>query len=226
MEPGTLMSAPVPIVFFNDFYDPNVIGGVEVFLLTLAKGLRDAGNRIQIITPRYQGSAQTDSREGIWVKRIGAYPTYRRFLQLAIGSSPRLRDRLDARECRELVESLGDKAIMHFHNLWGFSPTLMRRFRGPRVVTVHDYWPFCVRRVMVRIGGELCEGRTFVQCAICHTSAPTSIGSMNPLKPQLWYKNNESLFREVDSIIAPSQYMKEFLQRNLQNPHEIRVIIR
>src|SRR3989454_5590843 len=223
VENASISKQKPKVVFFNDFFTPYSVGGAERFLSLLAQGLADRGVKSTVVTPRYRGSPSTDKIGSVEVFRVGSYPSFGRFLRTGSGSSPRLRARRGAVERSQFGPGNPD-TVFHFHNLWRFSTSIIQRIRGRKVMTLHDYGPFCTRRVMVRLSGRICPGPTFLQCALCHASGPTTLGSLNPFKPQVWYSNNKRILTDLDSIIAPSLYMKRFLRKHLGSEDRIELI--
>src|SRR2546425_1152415 len=133
------------VVFFNDYFAPYSVGGAERFLGLLAQGLSDQGVKSTVVTPHYSGSPRTDRVGSVRVFRVGEYPDFKHFHRAHSGTSPRLKVRHAGLELAQFRRG-GSDSVFHFHGLWRFSTSIIQKMDGKKVMTLHDYGPFCIRR--------------------------------------------------------------------------------
>src|SRR5207245_329359 len=48
--------------------------------------------------------------------------------------------------------------VVHFHNIWLLGPAIVNLAPGRKGLTLHDYWPICLRRTMIRVNRQPCPG--------------------------------------------------------------------
>lgn len=73
--------------------------------------------------------------------------------------------------------------------------------------TAHDYWLICQQNNLLKRGYEKCEDASCVFCAL-----------MCRKPPQLWRRTREfgEALREIDFLIAPSNYVKRRVSKSLE----------
>jgi len=158
------------VALLNTFYAPHVLGGTERVVQTLAETLLARGHDPVVVC--------TGAHRGIRRERVGGVSVYSVGLQNVYPLLPLERRRSFARPiwhamdtmnsgmARALGGILDDErpAVMHTHNLTGFSVLAWSaaRERGVAIVhTLHDYYLLCPRSTM------------FTNGANCHRQHPT-----------------------------------------------------
>ena len=155
------------IVLLNTLYPPNVLGGTERVVQTLAESLLARGHEPVV--------ACTGAKRGIHRERVASVPVYYVGLQnvyplLPVDGRSALAkpvwhaiDTVNVGMARALGDILDDERpdVVHTHNLTGFSAlawSAARDRRIPVVHTLHDYYLLCPRSTMFANGAN-CERR-------------------------------------------------------------------
>lgn len=104
------------------------------------------------------------------------------------------------------------ETIFNFHEVWLWGlPDSTSEILSRSVFTIHDYWPFCVRRNRVDVFDRQCARGDFVRCFLCQNVRPLPPTSINPLRPQVWYRKTKSTLAGSAAVVVPSEYMRDFL---------------
>jgi glycosyltransferase involved in cell wall biosynthesis len=192
----------VRICHISNLYPPDVLGGAELVVSHLARGLRDAGHDVTVVTTTRRHQAGEDEVDRIPVHRVPTANLY------WAGDAPRrsrvlkpLWHLLDlwnpvmyARLRRTLRTLRVD--LVHTHNLGGFSASAWSAAAAeglPIVHTLHDHALTCVRAIRMTRAGRVCE-RQCLDCAVRGT----------------WLRR---LSRSVSGVSAPSRFV---LARHLE----------
>lgn len=186
----------------NTYYSPDEVGGTEVCVRSLARGLRERDVFVSIVA-----TGKRDSREtvdGIPVRRIGhenVYwppegPSTNRRLK-ALWHAKQLCRRRVARKVVEALREFGPD-VVHLHNLAAISPAIYRELdRGLGDVgvcqTLHDYWITCFTRRMTDMTGDVCPG----------------------LHWYCWVRGKiiGHLAAGIDAFVSPSRFLADLLVR-------------
>lgn len=161
------------VVLLNTLYAPNVLGGTERVVQTLAESLLARGHQPVVIC--------TGASRGVTLERVGDVPVYSVGLQNVYPLLPPDKRRAVAKPIWHAVDTLNvgmmntlgrildneRPAVMHTHNLTGFSAMAWSAAhdRGiPIVHTLHDYYLLCPRSTMFA-NGVNCE-RQHVTCTL------------------------------------------------------------
>ena len=161
------------VVLLNTLYAPNVLGGTERVVQTLAETLLAQGHEPVVIC--------TGTNRGVARERIGDVPVYYVGLQNVYPLLPPDNRRTVAKPIWHAVDTLNvgmmnalgrilddeRPAVVHTHNLTGFSSlawTAAHDRRIPIVHTLHDYYLLCPRSTMFANGAN-CE-RQHMTCAV------------------------------------------------------------
>jgi glycosyltransferase involved in cell wall biosynthesis len=155
------------ILLLNTLYAPNVLGGTERVVQTLAESLLARGHEPLV--------ACTGAKRGVHRELVAGVPVYYAGLKnvyplLPVDGRNALAkplwhavDTVNIRMARVLGRILDDERpdVLHTHNLTGFSAlawSAARDRRIPIVHTLHDYYLLCPRSTMFANGAN-CERR-------------------------------------------------------------------
>ena len=190
------------VCLVSNLYPPDVLGGAEIVVGRLAKGLQAAGHEVTVVSTAPRARAGWDTVDGVRVRRLGPANVYwagdaprrasilKPLWHLVDLWNPVMYQRLRAL----LVAERPD--VVHTHNLGGFSAAAWSATSAtglPLVHTPHDHSLTCVRAVRMTRSGRVC-GR---QCAPCALRSG-------------WL---ERLSRAVDAVAAPARFV---LERHLE----------
>jgi glycosyltransferase involved in cell wall biosynthesis len=200
---GSLMRKRVMLV--NDFYAPHMVGGAETVVRELAMGLQAHGHDVAVVTARIAGLPSSEIIGGIPVFRIGRFPGSRRTIWLASGTAPgRLSE--STRSDFRAVTATFRPDVTHFHNVWLLGPACVHLASNRKGITIHDYWPVCVRRTLVRASRTPCPGPEPVACRLCRLRAPATWRSFDLLGIESERASHTEALASCDFVTAPSQY--------------------
>jgi glycosyltransferase involved in cell wall biosynthesis len=161
------------VVLLNTLYAPHVLGGTERVVQTLADTLLARGHEPVVVCTDNQPGVRRDVVAGVPVYYVGLQNVYpllpleaRRTLAKPLWHTV---DTVNLGMARELGRILDRErpAIMHSHNLAGFSALAWKvaHDRSVSIVhTLHDYYLLCPRSTMFANGAN-CE-RQHAACAI------------------------------------------------------------
>lgn len=155
------------VLLLSDLYPP-VIGGIELHVRNLARGLSARGHQVTVVTLHHDGQDLVERDGDVLVHRLRgtihrldrAYgDTQRRF------APPFPDPELTAAIWR--IVRAEDPDIVHGHNWLSRSFLPLRRASGAGfVLTLHDYGLVCAKRSLV-YRGALCSGPGLAKCLGC-----------------------------------------------------------
>ncbi|HYA80361.1 MAG TPA: glycosyltransferase [Methylocystis sp.] len=193
------------LLIVSAHYPPNPVGGAEIVAHRQAKRLEADGWRTEVFAGRYDPSeAERDEsvleRENYDGLRIHRTP----LSSIQLGGNFRSR-RHAAQFAQVLSEFRPD--VAHFHNITGLGVNLVgvaRRAGVRTVVTLHDYWGFCLKNVLLRNDLTLCADHD--ACHECVARVATPDGLL-PVRLRRDYVMRE--LGQADAFIAPSNALAE-----------------
>jgi glycosyltransferase involved in cell wall biosynthesis len=186
----------------SNLYPPHVIGGAELVVADIARGLRDSGQDVAVVTTAGRAEARSETIDGLRIHRLPPANLYwagdaRSQLQALKPLwhtidlwNPRMYTTLRSILDRERFD------VVHTHNLGGVSPAVWSAAAAagvPIVHTTHDYSLTCVRSLRMTPAGRICG----VPCTSCALRGA-------------WLRR---LSRHVAGVVAPSQFV---LDRHLE----------
>jgi glycosyltransferase involved in cell wall biosynthesis len=153
-----MKSLHVPFHFY-----PDAVGGTEVYVLALARQLRNSGHEVNIAAPGER--REHYSHEGIPVHRFTTGKL--KDISGLYGDG----DKFAAQQFAEILDET-EPELVHLH---GVSPATsvkvireIKSRRIPVVLTVHIPGILCSRGTMLRYGAEVCDGVIEVRkCSRC-----------------------------------------------------------
>ena len=210
--PAAASSAPLRVLLLAQFYPP-VIGGVEVHVQTLARGLVARGHAVAVATlttgaekpgERLDEGVHVHSLQGA-VQRIGfLHATERRHaIPLA---DPELVGGL-RRLAREFAPD-----VVHAHNWLGRSYVPLKHEIGaPYLVSLHDSGRICTQGRMMFRDEELCTGPSVSRCLSCCAvqfgAAKGSVTYFGNRLARAGEARATDLFLPVSSAVADSNHL-------------------
>ncbi len=204
------------IVFTVHKYPPESLGGVEIYTESLARTLARAGHEVHVFHPSFLATTfeAVDGADGVQVWRA-PFPSSR----TSEGPVPQFWHTFRDRESEVAFQQLLGVVrpdIVHLQHLQGFSARLSALAADlPRVVTLHDYWFFCMNSQLVRPDQAVCEGPGYGwKCVDCATVRP-DLRPLRRLRPAIalplayrnWYLRQ--VVRSVNLFVAPSQFLRQ-----------------
>lgn len=186
----------------SNLYPPDALGGAEVVVGHLARGLQAAGHEVTVVATAPRDRAGWQAVDGVRVHRLDPANIY---WAGAAAGRPRILKPLwhlvdlwnpvMYRRLRALLV-VARPDVVHTHNLGGLSAAAWSAARAtgrPLVHTPHDHSLTCVRAVRMTRSGRVCER----QCAPCALRSG-------------WLQR---LSRAVDAVAAPARFV---LERHLE----------
>ena len=190
------------VCLVSNLYPPDVLGGAEIVVGQLARGLQAAGHEVTVVATAPRARAGSETVEGVPVHRLDPANLYwageaagrprmlKPFWHLVDLWNPVMYRRLRAL----LVAARPD--VVHTHNLGGLSAAAWSATSAtglPLVHTPHDHSLTCLRAVRMTRSGRVCER----QCAPCALRSG-------------WLERRS---RVVDAVAAPARFV---LDRHLE----------
>ena len=190
------------ICLVSNLYPPDVLGGAELVVGHLARGLQATGHEVMAVATAPRARAGRDSVDGVRVCRLdpaniywaGDAPSRPRVVK-PLWHLVDLWNPVMYRRLRSLLAA-EKPDVVHTHNLGGLSAAAWSATRAagiPLVHTLHDHSLTCVRAVRMTRSGRVCER----QCTPCALRSG-------------WL---ERLSRQVDAVAAPTRFV---LERHLE----------
>lgn len=183
------------VLYISSLYAPNVIGGAERVVQSLAEGAVEAGHRAVVVSLGEQKGVRLSCINGVKVYYIGIKNLYWPFRE---GRTPAILkpywhalDTYNPLMSSEVGSILDAERpdLVHTHTLSGFSALAWRpvKQRGlPLVHTLHDYYLMCPKASMFR-DGRNCQKR-------CLPCLPYSL-------PRMHYSNLVDVVTGVSNFI-------------------------
>lgn len=200
------------VMLVNDFYAPHMVGGAEMLVRELAAGLQNRGHSVAVVTARVGDLPAYENIDGIDVHRIGRFPEYKRTARIASGSAPGRLQRATIREFQEVTAQFRPD-VTHFHNVWLLGPFVVNLAVGRKGMTIHDYWPICLRRTLIRVNNSICPGPEPLPCRACRLRAPATLQSFDLLNIEKQYADYANILASCDFVTAPSRFMADQISR-------------
>ncbi len=195
----------VKIVQVITLYQPDFVGGATLVCERLARGLRDRGHEVAVfcgrpdpaLSPYATTSWRVDDTTVTGVHVASGYPP------LAV-ESYRHPEVIPAFE-RMLDDGKPD--IVHIHSIQALGADLLAAAsarRLPVVVTMHDWWWYCVRLFLVDPAGFICPPR--VDPARCHCAPDVDFTARRAFL--------DRMITHAQAVLAPSRFLADAIVAN------------
>ncbi|HEY5302239.1 MAG TPA: glycosyltransferase family 4 protein [Acetobacteraceae bacterium] len=215
----TAAAVPLRILVASNFYPPHIVGGAEIVAERHARELARRGHSVMAIggsipaPGRPAGSLEPEGQQsGVDVQRLALR---------SLEPDDSFRWPTLARRISAFVAMRGID-VVHLHNLVGLGvdAILAAKAAGTRcVVTLHDYWGFCLRQSLSRPNGTVCGD--FEACAGCRRSFVHE-GETLPIRLRRDYV--AWCLEQADVLLAPSAYLADAYHRAGVAPNRIEVL--
>lgn len=225
-------TAPYNVLFVSDAFWP-YIGGAENFAFTILPQLAEQGLEISVLTHRFHGTKPHES-----VKNLKIYRERLFFLEQDFNLFRRIIFYL--RSAQVIMKHVLEKRpnVILAQQLISIPALLVSKFfRVPIIVIVHDYWPICYYRSLLKPNGKLCfsfdnffhEIHKCAKNSICrHSETPRFLGLLFAVPYAIFLSIHtliaKSLLKTTNTVIAVSHFLKKVLVANRFDTRKIRVI--
>ena len=198
-------------------FPPESLGGTEIYTLTLARALVQAGHSVAVFYPSTTVTQLTDDATPEGIQRWRApLPATRASENPASQFWHTFRDQAIEGAFSTFLQQV-QPDLVHFQHVQGVSARLIELATGrPRLATLHDYWYFCANSQLIRPDRQPCNGpnwgcRNCVDCATARADLEP-LRRLRPLVALPFAYRNHYLRRMVDQIdrfIAPSEFLRQ-----------------
>lgn len=186
----------------STFYPPYHIGGDAMHVFYLSNKLAEYGHDVHIIHSidsyywkrKLEPKKEYTNHNNVVVHSLKTHLKIQPIISYILGRS--------SSKIHNMINDIKPD-ILHHHNIAGFGPSIFDMKAIKSLYTAHDYWMICPMNGLMKYNGNICNFKT--NCMMC------SLSSMRP--PQLWRYTNtfKNRIKNIDVIIAPSNYMKNKL---------------
>jgi glycosyltransferase involved in cell wall biosynthesis len=194
----------------SSYYPPYHIGGDAVHVKYLSEELVKLGHEVHVMfsldgyrykKPDFKGSLkETEENNGVILhplqSPLGKADLYLTYL---LGKSYYIKKTFD-NLLREIKPD-----IVHHHNIFFLGYDIMEKQGNyTNLYTAHDYWLICQRFDLMKYGQKECENKSCLSCTF-----------LSKRLPQTWRGSKKFIqaIGDIDTIIAPSNFMKKKLSK-------------
>lgn len=198
------------VLFLSNYFLPEFIGGAETYSYQLALGLVKRGFGLDVVTTRGAGeAAEILYLNGLRIHRL----VPRVFCRINSGTGNPLGLYFFnslfnplSHILRSYVKRIAPD-IIHLQNITLFDTgVLYDLLRGGSVWTIHDYWPICMFGSLYNRKKDMLCIRNCYECLY-----PRGVRWLGFSQLKERQKRLKKLGKMVDTIISPSEYLKEKL---------------
>ncbi|HGY54746.1 MAG TPA: glycosyltransferase [Caldithrix abyssi] len=202
------------IALVNSYYNPDVIGGAEIIVELLAKGLSEKGHEVKVFCS--SPSILDESQDKIHIHRDKIANIYWPPAMVSPGSIQKgiwhLLNLYNPFSAKRIVCYIKEFApdIIHLHNISIFTSALYSELQKhfsetPIVQTLHDYWHACIKNTLLHGNGDICVNRP----GLCSLRSSFIIDKAQVIK----------------KFVSPSLFLKEYyIKESLISKQRIEVI--
>lgn len=196
-------------IMCSTFYPPYSFGGDAMHVYYLANTLAKLGHEVDVVFNRGLYNLRSSDRcnrdiypnhDGVHLHPLTSrFEKFSRFSLYTLGSYYP-----STKQIPKIVSSVKPDVI-HYHNISGLGLSTLETSAPCLLYTAHDYWLICPLSSLMSPDNSFCTNRS--NCLKC------AILSKRP--PQFWryYRSLKKNMRRVDSIITPSNFMKDILSQ-------------
>jgi len=210
----------VKILYVNDF---EVRGGAEVFVHQLASYMESKGHEVYFAFGDTKGGDRLFKIDRIKGKLIRERTVYWN-----------VNDPLVYQQMKHILRSVKPD-IIHLNNLMllTLAPLIAaKEFQVPRVISVHDYWPVCPRRSLLRPHDEVCTENNWGTCFHCAgVGHPFWLVKLvathcSALANKLFERKMKECYRLLkdEMLVCASRFVRDIFVRFGYSEHNLQVI--
>ena len=202
------------ILFVSHNFPPEHFAGVENYTYQLAKGMAKYGHQVSVFYPNIRFGQDKVKLEKSKYDNLTIYKIF-------VKNNNDIISHIKNHEIEELFSNLINKNIfdiIHFQHTYHYLPfsliEIAKDKKIPVCITLHDFWFMCLRTHMfIENKKKICSGpesaEKCVKCVFEDTTIYMEKERCQALTKLLEYrcKYIRKLFKEVDIIAAPSQYL-------------------
>ncbi|NJB67734.1 glycosyltransferase involved in cell wall biosynthesis [Desulfobaculum xiamenense] len=192
------------------------LGGVELYVLSLARQLTDAGHEVTCWYPRPEGGALGAVERSV----VDGVPFHGVAVPVRRDVASRFRDDEVGAALVSLLRERGTQ-VAHFHHLIGFTGSaldLSVRAGIASLFTAHDAWAYCNQCHLVRHNGHVCTEVPVdaATCARCLLGRVPGLARIAPLAVMtrlmdLRSRYLSAVIGRADVVLAASEYTRGHL---------------
>ena len=207
------------VLVVSHLYAPDSYGGAEVIAEQDVRGLRRRGYEVRVFcgridhaAPQYALSTRVDAT----IVRVALHTSD--FMQR---EKLNHRNAVLERQFARCVEAFHPD-VVQFHNVFALTAGLVdvcRQRRIPTIMTLHDYWPLCLKNVMLTNADEVCRHHG-LNCFACQSKVSDAEPVPLPARNTLM----KLALRDVDRFLAPARYLGERFVAHGFPPGRLRVV--
>jgi glycosyltransferase involved in cell wall biosynthesis len=194
----------------NDFF-PLFYGGVERYVLNISKQMQRMGHAVKVLTYGMDDKERNYQRSGDILFKNYAYENVPvisvRHVEIPSDIGYRIFDDMLERNLYALLKHEKIE-ILHIAHPMKFSPIVdvAKQMRVPVVLTLTDFWLLCPRGRFYKPDYTPCNSPMNGQKCIIECGIESSVVER--------YKKAREIFRKVDRIVAPSQFIIDIFRNN------------
>lgn len=199
-------------LFTNSFYPPYHLGGDAVLIHNLGKALLKEGHEVHVLhsldafnlksNKKIENYEKDEDDDGIFVHRLKSpFGRVECVLNYSFGSFP-----YTLNYFKNLVKKEKFDVVNH-HNIALLGYKILKKVNSYKeFYTAHDYWLICQVAALTKNYNELCSKKECFSCMLKYR---------RPIQIFRYTKKFKEILNEIDTIIAPSKYMKDRLSEEL-----------
>jgi glycosyltransferase involved in cell wall biosynthesis len=157
------------VLICSDYYPP-FIGGGQRWTQLLARGLRERGHEVAVLTAWSGGQRRLETAEG-WpvyrIRQLRTWPTGR-VRDTQQRQLPPFPDPVSVRDAAEVIDLVAPEVCITYGWITMSILARLRRRGIPVILSSHDYGNVCATRTLLN-HGEACSGPQPTKCLRCAT---------------------------------------------------------
>ncbi|NJD78613.1 MAG: glycosyltransferase [Candidatus Methanoperedens sp.] len=192
----------------SSYYPPYHIGGDATHVKYLSEELVKLGHEVHVMfsldayrykKPGFKGSLkEVEDSNGVFLHPLQSYLGQAElYLTYLLGKSSYTNNTFQG-----LLNDIKPD-IVHHHNIFFLGYDILKKQGNyTNLYTAHDYWLICQRFDLMKYGQTECMQKSCLSCTFTSKRLP-----------QMWRKSTgfRGAIRDIDTIIAPSDFMKKRL---------------
>ncbi len=192
------------ILVVSNFYPPDSVGGAEIVAHRHVLDMISRGHEVCVFAGRQpkpgerHGGLDLDDVDGVAVHRT-VVRSLDPSLSFHWGDCERHLEAVIRQEAPDVV---------HCHNVMGLGANVIPRAKSlgvPVIVTLHDYWGFCLKQTRINADNRTCADHD--DCERCLSHVVTETGTAQPTRLRRDYI--AWCLSQADRLVSPSQALAD-----------------